>query len=257
VDPTARFIDIVALPESEIHLDEAALLIASHAHPDLDLDARLVELDALAAAATAPSAGELAAFLFADGRFSGNTIDYGDPRNSYLDDVLERRLGIPITLSLLMIEVGRRRGIPLHGVGMPGHFLVGAGSGEWFDPFHQGVQLDARGCADRFAETQGVAAFHPQFLAPTPPRRILERMLANLQGSLLSRDPAAAAWVLHLRLRMPDVTPAQRAELAELLGHVGHFSEAAREFELLARELPEQSGMQASQAATRLRARAN
>jgi regulator of sirC expression with transglutaminase-like and TPR domain len=257
LDATNRFIEIVESPEPEIRLDEGALLIAAHAHPDLDLGRRRGELDELAELASTDSAFELAAFLFAPGEFSGNTVDYGDPRNSYLDDVLDRRLGIPIALSVLMIEVGRRCGIPLHGVGMPGHFLVGSGPNEWFDPFHGGARLDADGCAERFGETQDPAGFRPEFLLPTPPRRILDRMLTNLQGSLLQRDPASAAWVLRLRLRIPGLTPPQRAELAALLGHVGSFSEAARELDRLARELPGEPGAQAARAAARLRARAN
>ena len=83
--------------------------------------------------------------MFVTEGFNGNTTDYGDPRNSYLDDVLDRRLGIPITLSVVMIETARRCGLPAHGVGMPGHFLVGGGAGEWFDPFHQGARLDLAG----------------------------------------------------------------------------------------------------------------
>jgi regulator of sirC expression with transglutaminase-like and TPR domain len=202
------------------------------------------------------TADDLAAFLFGVEHFAGNTTDYGDPRNSYLDDVLDRRLGIPITLSVLMIAVGRRLGIELHGVGMPGHFLVGAGPGEWFDPFHGGVRLDTAGCAARFAELQG-GQFRPEFLSPTPADRVLDRMLANLQRSFLQREPRSAAWVLRLRLRMPEITPTQRGELAELLGSIGHFSEAARELETLAHELPGEAGAQAAAAALRLRARAN
>ena len=179
------------------------------------------------------------------------------PRNSYLDDVLDRRLGIPITLSVLMIEVARRNGLRLHGVGMPGHFLVGGGPGEWFDPFNAGVRLDIAGCAERFAETQAPAAFRPQYLMPIGPRRILERMLANLQHSLLEREPSAVAWVTRLRLRIPGITLSQRGELAGLLGRLGHFAEAARELDVLARELPGEGAEQAAQAAARLRARAN
>ena len=221
------------------------------------MTARLDELDALAASTPARDAAELATALFVDRGFAGNTTDYGDPANSYLDDVLDRRLGIPITLSVLMIEVGRRIGVPLRGVGMPGHFLVNAGAGEWYDPFHQGVRLDLAGCADRFAETQARASFRPQFLMPVGPRLILERILANLQHSLLQREPGAAAWPTRLRLRIPGITLSRRGELAALLGSLGHFSEAARELDVLARELPGEGGERAAQAAARFRARAN
>jgi regulator of sirC expression with transglutaminase-like and TPR domain len=257
LDPTARFVEIVTSADAERRLDEAALLIAAHAHPELDVELRLAQLDGLATASSARDADELAAYLFGAEHFAGNTADYGDPRNSYLDDVLDRRLGIPISLSVLMVTVGRRLGIELHGVGMPGHFLVGGAPGEWYDPFHQGARLDAMGCAVRFAESQGLAEFRPEYLAPTPPDRILDRMLANLQHTFLQRDPASAAWVLRLRARIPGTTRSQRAQLAELLGSIGQFSDAARELDQLATELPGEAGAQAAAAAARLRARAN
>ena len=134
MDVTARFAELVSGPEESLALDEAALLVAAHVHP-VDLDARLASIDALAAAAPAGDAVALARHLFVDLGFRGNSEDYTDPRNSYLDVVLDRRRGIPITLSILMLEVARRRGIALHGVGMPGHFLVGTGD-LWLDPFH-------------------------------------------------------------------------------------------------------------------------
>jgi regulator of sirC expression with transglutaminase-like and TPR domain len=257
LDPTDRFAELLALPESEIPLDEAALLIAAHAHPDLDVDARLAELDGFAGAAAGMSTTELATLLFVTEGFTGNASDYGDPRNSFLDDVLDRRLGIPITLSVVMMEVGRRRGLPMHGVGMPGHFLVGGGAGEWFDPFHQGARLDLAGCAARFAENHPGTQFRPQFLMPVSTSRIVERMLANLQHTLMQRDPRSVVWVTRLRLRIPGITLSQRGDLAGLLGRLGHFAEAAREFDVLARLLPGEGGEQAAAAAARFRARAN
>ena len=257
MDPTERFAELLARPESEIPLDEAALLIAVHAHPGLDIDARLAELDRLAAAAAGMSMSELATRLFVTEGFAGNATDYGDPRNSFLDDVLDRRLGIPITLSVLMMEVGRRCGLSMHGVGMPGHFLVGGGAGEWFDPFHGGARLDLAGCAARFAETHPDAQFRPQFLMPVTASRIVERMLANLQHTLMQRDPRSVVWVTRLRLRIPGITLSQRGDLAGLLGRLGHFAEAAREFDVLARLLPGEGAQQAAAAAARLRARAN
>lgn len=254
---TERFTELMALPEPEIALDEAALLVAAHAHADLDVAARLAQLDALAARADGSSANQLATMLFVTEAFRGNDTDYGDPRNSFLDDVLDRRLGIPITLSVLMLEVGRRCGLSLHGVGMPGHFLVGAGPGEWYDPFHEGARLDLAGCAARFAEQHANARFRPQFLMPVGPRAIVQRMLGNLQHHYLQRDPRAVVWVVRLRLRVPDLTLSQRGDLAGLLGRLGQFAEAARELDVLAQLLPGEGGEQAAAAAARLRARAN
>jgi len=257
VDATARFVELVRGPEADVPLDEAAFLIAAHASPDLDVGARLSELDALAADVPEPDAGSLARFLFVERGFAGNEVDYGDPRNSFLDAVLDRRLGIPITLSVLMIEVGRRRGLVLTGVGMPGHFLVGAGPGEWYDPFHGGASLDLAGCEALFAGAHGPVPFRPEYLAPVGPRAILSRILANLQRSFLRRDPASAAWAVRLRLQVPGLTPRERGEQAGLLGSLGAFGEAAAELDALAGELSGEGAERAKQAATRLRARAN
>jgi regulator of sirC expression with transglutaminase-like and TPR domain len=257
LDATARFAALLALPEPEVPLDEAALLIAAHAHPALDVDARLTELDALAAHVDAASAEALARELFVGEGFSGNAADYGDPRNSLLDDVLDRRLGIPITLSVLMVEVGRRRGIPLHGVGMPGHFLVGGQPGEWFDPFHGGAELDVQDCADLFAALHPATTFAPRFLRPVGARAIVARMLANLQHTYTDRDPTAGVWVARLRLRVPGLTPGERADAAGTLGRLGQFAEAANEFDRLAGDLSGDAGTRAAAAASTLRARAN
>ncbi|HEY3669837.1 MAG TPA: transglutaminase-like domain-containing protein [Acidimicrobiia bacterium] len=257
MDVTERFTELMARPEPEIALDEAALLVAAHAHPDLDIDARLAQLDALAARAAGFTAGELSTLLFVAEGFRGNDSDYGDPRNSFLDDVLDRHVGIPITLSVLMLEVGRRCGVQLHGVGMPGHFLVGGGAGEWFDPFHDGARLDLAGCAALFAEQHADARFRPQYLMPIGPRAIVQRMLANLQHTYLQRDPKAVVWVARLRLRVPDLTLSQRGDLAGLLGRLGQFAEAARELDVLARLLPGEGGERAANAAASFRARAN
>ncbi len=136
MDPTVRFAELVQRPDIEIPLDEAMFAIAAHDH-DVDPAAQLARVDALADRAPSdPDA--LAGYLFVEQQYSGNDVDYSDPRNSYLDVVLDRRLGIPITLSILMMEVGRRRGVALSGIGMPGHFLVGGPPGVYYDPFHSG-----------------------------------------------------------------------------------------------------------------------
>src|SRR5690606_13265031 len=117
--------------------------------------------------------------LFRSLGFAGDVEDYGNPRNSLLDSVLDRRRGIPITLAVVLIEVARRAGVALEGVGMPGHFLVrAAGDGELFaDPFH-GVVLDRAGCEKLFAALHGPRArFRDRFLDPVGPRAILARML--------------------------------------------------------------------------------
>ncbi len=121
---TDAFIALVQGPENALHLDHAALLLAAHAEPGLDVGAQLDRIDDLAARCPAPTLDGVRGLLFEDMGFSGDTEYYSDPRNSLLDQVLDRRLGIPISLSVLMMEVGRRVGVPLEGVAMPGHFLV-------------------------------------------------------------------------------------------------------------------------------------
>ncbi len=156
MDATERFTELVRRSPDEVPLDETALLIAKHAHPDLDLTGPLGELDQLAHTVPGTTADDVAGALFGEGGLAGNTVDYADPRNSYLDDVLARRLGIPISLSVVMIEVGRRRGVPIYGVGMPGHFLVQpAGEPDvWFDPFNGGRRLDEAGCRELYEQMQ-------------------------------------------------------------------------------------------------------
>ncbi len=232
MDVHERFGELVAGPESAIPLDEAALLIAAADHP-VDVAAELDALDALADgfadAATDPRS--LAGALFVDGGFAGNALDYGDPRNSYLDEVRRRRLGIPITLSVVMIEVGRRLGIPLVGIGMPGHFLVGVGvgpgvgggagagghggvhdGGVYFDPFHGGDCFDHAGARARFERLHPGAPFVDRYLEPVGTRAVLARMLANLVTAHLARDPLRAVAPLRLRLGLPDLAPADRRQ---------------------------------------------
>src|SRR5439155_5170289 len=135
VHVVARFADVVG--RETVPLDEAALLVAAHDRPELDVAGELEQLDALAAGCAEPSLDGLRRHLFANLGFVGNTDDYYDPRNSFLDEVVTRRTGLPITLAVVTIEVGRRLGLALAGVGMPGHFLVRASGepGTFLDPF--------------------------------------------------------------------------------------------------------------------------
>ncbi len=123
-DPTAQFAELVKGPESELPLDRAALLIAAHADPALDVDAELAGLDAFADACPERTFEGWRRYLFEELGFTGAVEDYYDPANSFLNEVLTRRTGLPISLSVLGIEVGRRLGLELVGVGMPGHFLL-------------------------------------------------------------------------------------------------------------------------------------
>jgi regulator of sirC expression with transglutaminase-like and TPR domain len=238
VDVTERFAELVGRrPESAVPLDEAALLIAAHAHADLDVDAQLGRLDELAAAVEAPNLDALCALLFEREGFVGNREAYYDVENSYLDAVLERRRGIPITLSVVAMEVGRRIGVGLVGIGMPGHFLTRTADAPYLyvDAFDGGRRLGAEDCAELFVNQTGGQAFDPGALEPVGTLAILGRMLANLKGiALQATDRAMLTWVLRLRTMLPGVPLSERRELAGVLVAGGRIVEAAHELEALA-----------------------
>jgi regulator of sirC expression with transglutaminase-like and TPR domain len=207
--------------DAAVPLDEAALLIAACAKPGLDVAEGLARLDDLAAGVRAPTLDGLVDHLFHRLGFTGDDDDYYDPRNSFLDDVMERRRGLPITLSLLTMEVGRRIGVPLWGVGMPGHFLMRdkVDPRVFVDPFHGGQQLDERGCRRLYLAMRGPeAAWDASFLDPVERRSMVARMLANLKGVYAQvGDEDALAWVLRLRLAIPGMPDDEHLELARLL----------------------------------------
>jgi len=204
--PRARFAEIVSRPEAEIDLAEAALWLSAEERPGLDVDRWLAALDGLAAAARRRLAGiadgpgadlarleRLCDLLFVELGFGGDREDYYDPANSFLDRVLERRRGIPITLAVVLLEIGRRAGVPLVGVGFPCHFLVRCARHPQvlLDPF-EGTLLTADDCRRLLARVcGGHIPFHPRLLAPVGPRAILHRMLNNLRALYLARGDEA------------------------------------------------------------------
>lgn len=275
VSATEQFRALVAGGDPDAPLDVGCLLIAAHARPEADagavLAAGLADLDALAETCPGPTVDDLRRHLFGDLGFHGNRRRYDDPRNSYLDHVLAQRTGIPITLAVVMIEVGRRLGIPLDGVGMPGHFLVGLGDGWFVDAFEGGRLLDAAGCRERFLELAGPGApWSDELLAPVRPQAVLARVLANLrQLFAAAHDLHGLDWVLQLRLGIPGVPERERAERASVLSALGRYDEAAGELEALARStmgdtrhpsgatIPDDASVDLRARAARLRARLN
>ncbi len=243
--PTARFTELVQGPEDELVLDEAALLIAAHAYPDLDVARELGRLDDLADRCPEPTLEGWRQYLFVDVGFTGETQRYYDPRNSYLNDVLDSRRGIPITLAVLGIEVGRRLGIHLDGVGLPGHFLVRATDtpDTFVDPYHGGALLDRLGCVQRFnAVNPPTLPFLGAYLEPVGPRAILGRILQNLKGAYTRLgDTAALRWVFDLRLAIPGTPPLERRDGARVQAAGGRFDIAADQLEHLADTLPDQA----------------
>jgi regulator of sirC expression with transglutaminase-like and TPR domain len=258
--PTARFAELVGGP-GEPALDEGALLIAAHARPDLDVRAEVGRLDDLARGCPGTTLDDLRTYLFEELGFRGNTDEYDDPANSYLDVVLDRRVGIPITLGVLTVEVGRRVGVRLGAVGMPGHVLVRSldEPGLFVDPFGGGAALGAPECAEVFHRVMGPGAeFDPAFLDVSDHRTILWRMLTNLRSAFAARsDLGSLRWSAELQLAFPDVSAQDRHRLAALLGTVGGLRRAAVELEAVADALPDDAADSARRQARVLRARLN
>jgi regulator of sirC expression with transglutaminase-like and TPR domain len=236
----ARFVAAVAAPEAELELAAAALLIAAEEYPQLPVAGYLRRLDELAervkdrlADETAPLIvlQELNRVLFQEERFRGNLDAYYDPRNSYLNDVLDRRLGIPISLAIVYLEVGWRLGLPLAGVNFPGHFLVRYG-GEAVellgDPFEAGALRfpdQAQELLDRVYG--GLVELRDEFLRPASKKDMLVRLLSNLKGiHLNARDDARAlAAIERILLVRPDA-PAEVRDRGLVLARSGRVEEA-------------------------------
>ncbi len=210
-----------------IPLDEAALAIAAEEYPDLDPGPTLRALDALATRVGAevgdlrPPLRVLQAMrtvLRAEG-FHGNEKDYYDPRNSFLNEVLERRLGIPITLSVCAIEVGRRLEVPVRGIGLPGHFLVEC-EGRFADPFHLGRMYSREELEPAWRRLTGLTEpLDVRLLAPVSDRGIVLRMLNNLKNTFVAMDdPVPLRTLAALRSAFPELTH-ERAEYARWLRH--------------------------------------
>ncbi|MBM4360324.1 MAG: tetratricopeptide repeat protein [Deltaproteobacteria bacterium] len=248
-----------ALADDESRIEEVALAIASDAYPGLDLARQHRVLDDLAAPLLGPIAAArhpreaadlLNARLFGDLGFRGNEASYYDPRNSYLNDVLERRLGIPITLAVVMMAVGRRAGLVVEGVGFPGHFLVRIGGvrGHFADPFHRGKALsrdellelaerfDARGPDGRVVEPiEALGAY----LRPVEPRAMASRMLANLQQIFERAGDHARALVVCDRLVDVSGAPHHRRDRGKHALALGSMRQARVDLSAYLREVPD------------------
>jgi len=190
-----RFEAMVGRTTRGFDFAEAALLVAAEEYPDLNVGRYLSRLDEMGALArevipeAEPLAVRLAAlnrYLFGREGFRGNAAEYYDPRNSFLNEVLDRKMGIPLSLSAVYLEVGRRCGLRLEGISFPGHFLVRAGDSEddvIVDPFHEGALLSAEDCQKRLDRVyEGKVKLEPEMLEPVGPRPMLERLLRNLKS---------------------------------------------------------------------------
>jgi regulator of sirC expression with transglutaminase-like and TPR domain len=215
-DITDKIVALAALPDHKVQLAEAALTIARSEYPSLDASLYMERLNELAAKLRGrieaiqepePRIHEMNRLLFEEEGFRGNYDDYYDPRNSFLNEVLDRKLGIPITLSIVYIEVGRRAGLSTYGIGFPGHFLAGLLNDKErivIDPFNGGKILGESDCRKLLrGGTGGSQPFKPSFLEPAWPKQILVRLLRNLKGVYWHRSEELKAlkmveWVLIL-----------------------------------------------------------
>lgn len=232
--PLEPFAELLAREDARIDLAHACLLIAEDAYPGLDVPAYLAELDRLAQRLRArlpqAHAGEekviaLNAFLFEELGFTGNVEAYYDPRNSYLNEVMDRKTGIPISLSIVYMEIGRRFGLPLEGVSFPGHFLVRLrvrGGVLMLDPFAGGAPQSVDELRARVARvippeaTGGVPVEDlplDQFIEPASNRQILARVLRNLKGIYRQTDDPAR--LLDVLNRMLVLSPRSRPDLRD------------------------------------------
>jgi regulator of sirC expression with transglutaminase-like and TPR domain len=236
---SGRFAELMADEKDRYSLAEACLLIAEDAYENLDVNHYLGEIERMAARlrgrlAQGANAEEkivaLNSFLFDELGFSGNAEDYYDPRNSYLNEVIERRSGIPISLSVLYMEIGRKIGLPLEGVSFPGHFLVRLalrGRTIVLDPFSGGEPLsepDLRKLLKRVIAGSGRTALRSaadaaselpldQFLEPAGHRQVLARVLRNLKNIYREKDEPQK--LLQVINRILVVTPEAHEELRD------------------------------------------
>ncbi len=240
-----EFGDYARSNDDGLDLLTGALLIARDAHPGLDLGQQRARFDELARplanrglAGLPPTvqARLLSDYLYVVCGFHGAKADYYEPRNSFLNEVLDRKTGIPITLAVVYIEVARRLGVAALGVGFPGHFLVRLGGGPGdpsadrnepviVDPFHQGRLLDANALGGLLRRANVRAPLSSEMLEPAQTRHIVARMLMNLRGIYTSRGDGARLLLTLDRLidLLPDLSSEllERAKLYEQLGAPG------------------------------------
>jgi len=244
------------IDDERIDTLRAALTFARIEYPDLDPAPYIEQVEALSrrVAARIDDAGDpvqcIAALnyvLFDEERFRGNTSDYYDPRNSFVNDVLERRLGIPITLALLYMEVGRRAGFQLFGVGMPGHFMLKHydvdGRSFFIDAFERGSVLSEEDCKRKIESIHaGQIRLRPEFLLTVTRRQMLTRMLNNLRTIYLSRrDFRRAAQVVDLILVIYPRSPEDVKQRAALRYNLHDYKGALSDFEEYVKMAPDAS----------------
>jgi len=253
--PPARqdFYKEIHQPEKNISLAKAALYIAQEEYPDLDLKEYLNALDTMAAKVEERLPSEhyplriiqcINNYLYDDLGFTGNNNNYYDPRNSFLNQVIDRKTGIPITLSLVYLEIAQRIGFPMVGIGMPGHFLIRPDFTEaaiFVDAFNQGEILFEQDCEQRLTQLyQQPVKMSRDFLAPVTPRRFLSRMLMNLKMIYLNRSEwlKALASIERILLLLPDAVTELR-DRGLLYYQISEFASAYQDLSTYLIQVPD------------------
>jgi regulator of sirC expression with transglutaminase-like and TPR domain len=239
-------------PDEHIDLAKAALYIAQEEYPNLDLEEYLNAFDtmALELQERLPSQRyplrvlqSINQYLYEDLGFAGNANDYYDPRNSFLNDVIERRVGIPITLAIVYLEVARRIDFPMVGVGMPGHFLIRPEIEEmdiFIDAFNSGEIMFPQDCQERLSQIyRQPVQLQPEFLAAVSKKQILARMLANLKYIYLNQKELdkSLSVVERILLLFPGASIEVR-DRGLLCYELGLFAQAANDLETYLEKAP-------------------
>jgi regulator of sirC expression with transglutaminase-like and TPR domain len=240
----AQFAAMSTEAEDKLDLAATALMIAAEEYPHLTPGPYLEQLDQLAGRVGERLGNERAPLLvlqemnqvlFREERFRGNGEAYYDPRNSFLNDVLDRRVGIPISLSLIYLEVGWRLGLPLKGVGFPGHFLIryeGEVIRVLLDPFDDGrlrFEDEAQALLDRVYG--GLVRLQPEFLEPAGKKDMLVRLLKNLKAIYLNAGEDAKALAAIERILLLRPVAVELRDRGMLLARSGRAEEAVADLE--------------------------
>lgn len=220
-----QFEQAVKFSNPTVDVARAALYLAQEEYSELDVEAYIRTLEQMAEAVRYQLPAEpyplriikcINHYLYDTVGFAGNKVDYYDPENSYFNRVLDRKTGIPISLSLVYLEIARRLDFPMVGINMPGHFLIRPDIDEmdlFVDPFNHGDVLFRQDCQERLVKLYGNdMALRPEFFDAVSPRLFLARMLRNLKGIYLQKDDweRALAAVDRILLLLPDDLIEQR-----------------------------------------------
>ncbi len=266
-----RLVRLVRRPDAD--LVEAALLVCAEPEPEPDIEGAPLRVDALAdglrtrgLARGDPGheADALARYLGGSLGFHGTTEQPWTPDDALLTRVLERRRGLPISLTILFVGIARRLAMTAFPIALPGHVVAGIGGGDHrvvCDPFHGGRQLDEAALVERVrAATSGELEFRRSMLRPAPASQMIRRLLNNLTRDFLADQRVTdALWTIDLKLLLPNRVPGDHRARGELLDRCGRFDLAAHAFEehleLIGPDAPDASATR--RAAIRVRARMN